>query len=313
MLGSDFRNKKQENTIVVKPTVEEKQSITPSEVGAVESVLAQGQTGTGLPTAAEGTVHQPAGQSELATIDLAADAQEFQDEYDHSAIQIPFFQILQSNSPQLLPGDPKYIDAAKQGQFVNTVTRELFGKVEVIPVYHRSTIIEWRLRESGGGFVADLGLVDGERALRTTQKNEKGQDILANGNQLVRTEVYFLLIVTPNGTQQVMCTMTSTQLKKARNWNSRLLSTKIELPNGDKVKAPMFFNSFILTTATEKNEKGSWWGFVISDGRPTLAIGKDVYLEARAYRQVVSAGVQAGNINMDETVASDVNKEPIPF
>lgn len=240
----------------------------------------------------------------LPEIDLAQDALAFQDSFDRSSIQIPFLQILQSNSPQVKPGESKYIQGAQMSMLYNTVTNSVYEAIKkgvtAVPCYHYATIIQWRLREKGGGFIKDLGLVVGQQLLSKTHKDEKGREVLPdNETHLVLTEVYFLLLIDGDGgVHQMMCTMTSTQLKKARNWNSRIMNKKVDVPGQGPVQAPMFFYSYLLKTCSESNAKGSWYGWLIEDGQPTLTISKQVYLAARAFRETMQKGVAAGNVNL---------------
>lgn len=269
------------------------------------------------------TTTAPAALAKTDEIDLAADALAHQDHYDRSSIQIPFFQIIQSNSPQLIPQDAKYIDEAKQGDCLNTVSNVVYRTtktpVEVIPCYHYGTFIEWRLREKGGGFIKDWGLAGGEAIVGKTHKDEKGRDIMPNNpeNHLVRTEVYFLIVVNKDKSlDSVMLTMVSTQLKKARNWNSRMLGETVQVKE-QRVKAPMFFNTYNLKTISESNAKGSWYGWVIENGQPTLNLGKEVYLAARGFRETMAKSVAEGKVNLagaeENNKSGEATDEDAPF
>jgi hypothetical protein len=251
----------------------------------------------------------------LAKVDFAATLQNDADEFDRSSIQIPFLRVLQSNSPELDESEAKYIDGARMGEIVNTVSKETFKSVEGVPAYHYATFIEFRTRESGGGFVADHGLAKGNQLLLSTKKNEKGQDILPNGNQLVRTEVYFILTVNEDGSfGQAMMTFQSTQLKKARNWNSRKKLLKTQVPEvGEVADAPFYFNAWKFSTVQESNEKGKWYGLVIEHSRPTLEIGVEAFLSAKQFRDVIAEGIKAGSVNLSGAGDDDQKKEDTPF
>ena len=78
-------------------------------------------------------------------------------------IAIPYINILQSNSPQLNPSKAEHVEGAKVGQFYNTVSQEVSDSLNVIPVLYQLRYVEWKPRESGGGFVnshsADSGIL----------------------------------------------------------------------------------------------------------------------------------------------------------
>lgn len=289
----------------------EAQKVTPAEVGKVEEVV-------GLPAIIE------QGTTALAKIDYAAATTEYQDEFDRTSLQVPFLRILQSNSPELDPSEAKHIEGAIVGQFVNTSTASVLKKPEVIPVYHYATFIEWILKTEGGGFVKDHGLNEGNRLMTTTTKVE-GKDILPNGHQLVRTEVYFLFIVREDGgIDEVMTTMTSTQLKKARQWNSKAKSLRTTYPDGsitprvaadgvNQLATPLFANAWKLSTVKEENDKGKWYGFVIEYSRPTFEISEGLFAKALEFRKTVAEGIKAGAVNLADTKDTSKSDEEIPF
>lgn len=261
------------------------------------------------------------GTDALAKIDFASDLVSYKDEFDKTALQIPFLRILQSNSPVCTRGESSYNEDARPGMYYNTVSGELSRRLEVIPVYHYSTLIEWRPRNEGGGFVKDHGFEGGMRALATCRKRKDGdketnRDMLPNGNDLIRTEVYFVLVVKEDGgLEQAMITMVSTQLKKARNWNSRFRMKVNEVPGVGRIASPpMFFNTYRLSTAPEKNDFGNWEGFVIEDGRPTLSLGDTAYLAAKDFRQTCEEGIRSGKISLDKAEEeSKPEMEETPF
>lgn len=260
------------------------------------------------------------------TFDLAADADEFQEHFDRDEIAIPFIQILQSNSPQVKPGNAKAVEGAQQGQLFNTVTKETFDGIkvgiEIVPVMFNFKYIVWRPRDSGGGFVAELDKVAGAELLLKTVKNEKKHDIIRikdhpyDGMQLVATMEYFVIQVGEDGEPytQAIITMTSTQLKKARNWNSRIQGVKVDTGHG-KVTAPCFFNTYRLKTVTEHNNDGDWYGFSVEDGRPTLEASEALYLAAREFRRAIQGGaIQVNrNISEDNTGETPGTNEKAPF
>lgn len=236
-----------------------------------------------------------------------ADAGSGFEEADASAYAIPFIQILQSGSPQCKRSDGAYIQGAQEGMFYNTVTGKLYNGDEgilVIPCHYSNRFIEWKTRESGGGFVAEHmpghGLV--------TTKDEKGRDVLPNGNTLVDTRNHYALlletdedgVVTPT---PVLITMSSTQLKKSRNWMSKMDGIKIKTAKGF-VKAPMASRIYRLTTVPESNDKGSWFGFKVE----LEAVVQDPaqYTTAQEFAAAVRSGSAKANMSHAEaTQAAD--------
>ncbi len=138
-------------------------------------------------------------QQELAmAAAMAEDAGAGFEEATSTSFAIPFLQILQSGSPQCKKSDGAYIKGAEEGMFFNTVTQELYDGEEgivVVPCHFTNRLVEWKPRESGGGFVAEHQI--GETP--ATTKDDKGRDLLPNGNTLVDTRNHYVLIETKDG------------------------------------------------------------------------------------------------------------------
>lgn len=195
--------------------------------------------------------------------ELFAGADNASESFDRDDIVIPRLVILQSNSPQTQKRENTYVEGAEPGMIHDTVSGELWDGEEgivILPVYFRHTYVEWIIRENGGGFVADHGMVGGKELLATTTRDETtGRDMLPNGNQLVNTLEYVVYQLSDEGYSQAILTMTSSQLRKGRNWNSNIMK-----PLGKDQPAPFYGRAFRFTTVPESNEKGNWFGWAIA-------------------------------------------------
>jgi hypothetical protein len=227
------------------------------------------------------------------------------EEADSSSYAIPFLQILQSGSPQCKKSDGAYIKGAEEGMLYNTVTQELYDGdqgLTVIPCHFTNRFIEWQLRESGGGFVKEHlpGTVP------ATTKDDKNRDILPNGNALVDTRNHYVLIVGADGTlSAALIAMSSTQVKKSKQWMSKMQGIKVKTETGF-APAPMMSRKYKLTTVPESNDKGSWYGFRIELVGPVEDIAE--YNEAKAFREAVRSGAAKA-----QPVAEGVSTEPESF
>lgn len=228
------------------------------------------------------------------------------EEASASAYAIPFLQILQSGSPQCKKSDGAYIKGAEEGMFYNTVTGELFAGddgIVVIPCHYSNRFIEWKTRESGGGFVGEH--MPGTTA--PTTKDDKGRDVLPNGHTLVDTRNHYVLLVKPDGTvEPALITMSSTQLKKSRNWMSKMNGIKIKNAAGQFMTAPMPSRKYRLTTTPESNDKGSWFGFHVE----IEAVVEDInqYNAAKEFAAAVKSGSAKAKFE-DEVPGSDMPAE----
>lgn len=214
-----------------------------------------------------------------------------------SSYAIPFIQILQSGSPQCKKSDGAYIKGAEEGMFYNTVTGKLYSGetgILVIPCHFTNRFIEWKTRESGGGFVAEH--MPGTTA--ATTKDDKGRDMLPNGNTLVDTRNHYVLMLETDedglvSVEPALITMSSTQLKKSRNWMSKMQGIKIKT-NAGFMQAPMASRIYRLTTVPEQNDKGSWFGFKVE----LEAVVQDPaqYKAAQEFAAAVKSGSAKANM-----------------
>lgn len=233
---------------------------------------------------------------------FATDAGAGFEDADASSYAIPFLQILQSGSPQCKKSDGAYIKGAEEGMLYNTVTQELYdgdNGIEVIPCHFTNRFVEWKARESGGGFVAEH--LPGTTA--PTEKDDKGRDILPNGNTLVDTRNHYVMIRQADGTlTPAIIAMSSTQMKKSKQWMSRMQGIKIKTAAGF-VPAPMMSRTYKITTVPESNDKGSWFGFRIE----LVGLVEDE-AEYRAAQEFALA-VRKGNAKAAHNTTSDSGED----
>lgn len=185
---------------------------------------------------------------------------------------IPFLIIVQKGSPEVDKTHADYktkrIEGAEVGSIVNTVTREIVGgEAEAaifIPCSYERAFVEWKPRDTGGGFVRQHA---SDSILATVQRGEDNRDYLPNGNVIVTTAYFFGMLVKEDGaTEKCVISMTSTQLKKARLWLNMAMQLKVNV-GGEKIQAPLFSHRYALTTVPEQNQDGSWMGWhVETDG-----------------------------------------------
>lgn len=221
--------------------------------------------------------------------ELVQDAQQ-NPKMDAQDVALPFIAILQSNSPEVNPGDPTYIEGAQSSMFINTVTRDTYnGRTEgliIVPCYYERKLVEWVDRDKGGGWVADYP-VD-HPIQHTTKKNDQNKVILPNGNFLVETAYQYVLFLDPESGNwsQAVIGMKSTALKKNRQLNNSIVTSKIP---GTDVQAPRYLFPYLMRTVFEQKASNSWWNFEFK--KMDEPVAADVYKAAKAFAQLVQAGV----------------------
>ena len=223
---------------------------------------------------------------------------------------IPFLAILQKGSPQVSKANSKYVKDAQIGMVMNTVTLELYdGDLGIIfiPCAYNKMVVEWKPRDSGGGFVAQHK--DGDQLVQRSTRNERGQLVAPEtGNILIDTAYHYGLHLHEDGRLEwAVVSMYSTQLKKSRVWNTMMRNIVVKGPKGP-FNPPSFSHMYRLTTVGETKDTYDWMGWrIISEGRITDV---DVYKAAREF----SLAVEKGNVRVTAPPqeASDTQEE-VPF
>lgn len=249
--------------------------------------------------------------------DMMGDAGIGTDSFDREDIAIPRISILQQLSPQVTKGKPEFIEGLEVGEIFNTVTQETFSGedgVYVVPISYRRAHIEWKLRRDGGGLVADHGT--DSSVLENTSKDDDFRDITKDGTQIVVTAEYFVYLVnkeTGSYTPAVL-SMSASQMKKARRWNTLMSQFEMTDPaSGKKFTPATFARLYHLTTTPEQNDRGSWFGWDVTGDCIITDVpqGAEIYAAAKDFRdKVVSGEVKAAP---DEAPASTEESDDFPM
>ena len=225
-------------------------------------------------------------------------------------LALPFLRILGQLSPQVTEGDAKYIASAKPGMIYNTVTSELYdGKkgIRVIPCYYKKDFPEWSDRGDGPGAPVAVHLPNSP--VIQTGKRDGSKIRLPNGNYLEETASYYIMAETKTGGfTPALITMKSTQLNVSKKWNSMMKT--IQIPNGDGGFAipPMHGVVYNLSSVLQKNDKGSWYGWVVNMERIMGSADKSLYLISKDF----NSNVSKGNVQTKADV-EEVAKDNAPF
>lgn len=212
---------------------------------------------------------------------------------------IPFLVILQPLSPQLQPGNAEFIEDARPGMILNTVTRELATAVRVIPVRYTRTFTEWVPRDAGGGFRGERG-ADAVEEFDRLRDPTTGRAKLPNGNDLVDTRNFYVLIIDDKDMPSpAIVSMSSTQIRKARQWMQIMNGTMLPGRDGRAFRPPMYSSVFILTSSQQENKKGKWYGWSIR--RHGFVQDTDQYQSASLFNKQIS--VNAITVDRNQAAA----------
>lgn len=222
---------------------------------------------------------------------------------------IPFLNLLQKTSPQCDPDSPAYIEGARGGQFYDPATGELMDEVEVIPCHYKHAMVEWAPRDEGGGF-------KGQHPPGTEQgleRDETGKFLLKNGNYLADTRYFFVLRRNKEGDLLPnVISMASTQIKKGKQWMTRMQAIRVTGAGGKRFMPPMYAHSWKLTSIPEENDKGSWRGYKIEMVGPV--VDPVLFQAAKDARSMFTAlDTQIKPPAEAPAAAGKVDKDGIPF
>lgn len=167
---------------------------------------------------------------------------------------LPFVRVLQSNSPQAIKRNEKYVEGAEPGMIIRTDTREVFDKITFVPCYFAKKVNEWIPRDDGGGFVASHS----EMPKDAKPHPEKDRwMVTADGkHDLVDTRYEFGYLLFDDGRppQNACITMKGSEHGVSRGWmglkNSRL--------HGGVV-TPAWWTAYTISTKGRSNSDGDWF------------------------------------------------------
>jgi len=236
----------------------------------------------------------------LATIDFVSDSGMGLETIEKTDLALPFLKLLQSGSDETKKKHAKYVEGAEAGMFYNTVTKKLYNGekgIDVVPVFYKMTYPEWAPFEKREG--RPVHNDRGPDIMGQTTQNEQNKDMLANGNQIIKTANYFVII---NGDkpEKALLTMKSTGLKTSRQWNS-LMEDQFENDpkTGKAVPAPMFSRVYKLNSV-EQSGSFTWHTFNVNllrkvDNASLYQMARDFHNSIKGGQQQAAAGQEESN------------------
>tara|TARA_R100000687_G_scaffold72193_1_gene62246 strand:+ start:28 stop:747 length:720 start_codon:yes stop_codon:yes gene_type:complete len=212
-------------------------------------------------------------ETAISTISFEEDSNMGLEGLTKDDLAIPFLTILQSNSPQLM--EDKQL---RPGHIYDTVLKQGYEELFVVPCNYEKQYVEWTPRESGGGLRATYSASDGIELLKSCKKDDKGKDLLPNGNLLVPTAVYYVVYMHEEldgniESAKAIISMTSTALKKSRRWNSIMASITMRGKDGHPFTPASFSHIYRMKTCPETNVHGSWFNWDIEMHGPVADEG----------------------------------------
>jgi hypothetical protein len=223
----------------------------------------------------------------LAINMFEADANGGAQNIEQEDLALPFLKVLGQLSPEINKKNGRYVEGAEPGMILNSVTKKLYDGdkgINVIPCSYERKYLEWKPRELGGGLVGMHSIDD--PIVRTTKRDQFNRDVLPNGNYLENTASHFV-VTTGEDAGTGLISMTRTQLKVSRTWNSMMMSIKLQGKNG-LFTPPTFSHIYNLKSVQMTNDKGTWFGWDINKIGPVT--DNNVYSLAKDFAEKIGKG-----------------------
>lgn len=156
----------------------------------------------------------------------------------------PRVKLLQKMSDEVDRHHANYVEGAKDGDFLNSATRENYGdSIYVISLKFKEEFTVWREREKGGGLLGSFKtLADAEAQIALQERPDEWKAVQGHS--------HLLLVKNPNTgelSRPVLMDFTSSKLRISRTWNSQIL-----MKGGDR-----FTGLWKLTSVAAKAKNGA--------------------------------------------------------
>lgn len=251
-------------------------------------------------------------KKDLVVLDFEADQGVGTEGMSTNDTALPFLKVLSKSSDEI-----DSIDGAKPGMFYNSVTDELFDGqkgLHIIPCHYVRQYLEWAPRGSGTGSPVNIYPANSDILTKTHKEPGDYRDYLDNGNYIDATANFYVLVLRDGGhIMPALIVMKSTQLKKARKWNSTMKQIQLTGKDGRKYNPAIFSHVYHVTAAPESNDKGKWYGWNIVLHGPVKSA--KLYKEAKVFREAVIDGtLKTADENNQVAVSNGKDVvEDIPF
>ena len=193
-----------------------------------------------------------------------ADAKLGFENVDQESVALPILKLLQNGSAEAQRKHANYVEGAESGMFFNTVTRRLYDGekgILVLPCHYRLEYQEWADFGTGSGRPENIYPGNSD-ILKETTKDALNKDRLPNGNYIQKTGQHFVIILNEQSSETALISMSSTQAKVSRNWNSMMMSITKNGKEGPYTPPP--FSHIYKITSVENTGKGNqWYGYNI--------------------------------------------------
>ena len=182
----------------------------------------------------------------------------------------PILKLLQNGSAEAKKMNQNFIQGAEPGMILNTISKKLYDGtkgITVVPCHYRLEYQELSDYGTGSGRPENI-FPDTSDILTKTTQGPDGRDRLQNGNYILTVGQHFVIILDKNGSAETaMISMSSSQGKISRKWNSMMMSLTLDGKNGPYTP-PSFSHIYKLSSVLNTGKGNQWYGFNVQKVGP---------------------------------------------
>ena len=185
-----------------------------------------------------------------------------------SSLALPILKLLQNGSGEAQKRNQNYVEGAEPGMLLNTVTKKMYDGakgIEVIPCHYKLEYQVWA--DFGTGSGRPENIYDANSDILSKTKNEMGKDRLENGNYILTVGQHYVLICDGISTENALISMSSSQGKVSRKWNSMMMSITLDGKEG-LYTPPSFSHKYKLTSVLNSGKGNQWYGYNVTKVGP---------------------------------------------
>ena len=209
-----------------------------------------------------------------------------------TSLALPILKLLQNGSGEAQKRNQNYVEGSEPGMLLNTVTKKLYDGakgVSVIPCHYKLEYQEWADFGTGSGRPENI-YADGSDILDKTTKDGMGKDRLENGNYILTVGQHFVVVAGEDGsTETALISMSSSQGKISRKWNSMMMSITMDGKDGPYTPSS-FSHIYKLSTVLNSGKGNQWYGYNIQKVGPVS--NSSLYERAKQFYQSLSKDKQ---------------------
>ena len=221
-----------------------------------------------------------------STILFREDAEKGFENVRQESLALPILKLLQNSSGEAQKRNQNYVEGAEPGMLLNTVTKRLYNGdtgINVIPCYYKLEYQEWADFGTGSGRPEQIYADDSDIISKTTK--EGGKDRLSNGNYILTVHQNYVLIVGDDAVETALISMSSSQGKISRKWQSLQMSQTVTDATGTFTPAS-FSHIYNLSSVLNTGKGNQWYGYAVKTVGPVT--DPSLYQRAKDFHMSLS-------------------------